>query len=40
VHSKTNPVLITFFDYEGVAHQKYALQLQTVNQHLYLQVLK
>jgi hypothetical protein len=32
--NQTKQVLITFCDYEGVVHQKYALQLQTVNQHL------
>jgi hypothetical protein len=40
MHSKTKLVLITLCDYEGVVHQKYVLQLQTVNQRLYLQVLK
>jgi hypothetical protein len=40
LHSETKPVLITLCDYEGVVHQKCALQLWSVNRHLYLQVLK
>ena len=40
VLSKVKDLLIVFFDMEGIVHYEYVPQDQTVNQQLYLQVLK
>jgi hypothetical protein len=40
VRSKVKVMLIVFFDMEGIVHYEYVPQGQTVNQQLYLQVLK
>ena len=40
VRSKTNVMLMTLFDSEGIVHQEYASDGQTINKELYMEVLR
>jgi len=40
VQSKTNVMLLTFFDPEGIVHHEYAPNRQTINKEFYVEVLR
>ena len=40
MRSKTNVILLAFFDSEGIVHHEYAHDWQTINKEFYLEVLR